>query len=384
MRLGICTFGGDGGKSGISRYIINVLQQLEQQLGSDEAGVVVYPSEEQIFLPAGARRLQALHQSERLRSPVRNILWHQTALPGLCRRERFGVMFLPAANRRLSLRLPCPMVGTVHDFSSLHVAAKYDPARMFYIRKVLPFLIRRLDHVLTVSESSRRDIIDYAGVPGDRVTVTPLAADHTTYFPGDQDEARRLIASRYGIERPYILYTSRLEHPGKNHVRLIQAFDRMKKATGSPHQLVLAGAEWSGSEAVHEAAAKSPYSADIVFPGFVPGGDLPALYRAAEVFMFPSLFEGFGLPIIEAMACGTPTACSNLSSMPEVAGNAAPTFDPYQVEQIEAVLTRLLTDAAWRDECRQKGIVRASQFNWARTAQTTLAVLRATAQQRSS
>jgi glycosyltransferase involved in cell wall biosynthesis len=255
---------------------------------------------------------------------------------------------------------------------------------MFYIRQVLPFLIRRLDHVLTVSESSRRDIIEYAGVPADRVTVTPLAADHTTYFPGDREEARRVMASRYGLERPFVLYTSRLEHPGKNHVRLIQAFERMKKATGAPHQLVLAGSEWSGSEAVHEAAAKSPFAADIVFPGFVPGGDLPAFYRAAEVFIFPSLFEGFGLPIIEAMACGTPTACSNLSSMPEVAGDAAPTFDPYQVEEIEAVLTRLVTDAPWREECRQKGIARAQQFNWTRTAETTLAVLRATAQRRSS
>lgn len=376
MRFGVSTFGGDGGKSGISRYIISLLNEFEKQLGADEARIVVYTSERETFIPPGAIRLQTIDYPESLKPPVRNILWHQTSLSSLCRREKVDVMFLPAANRRLALRLPIPVVGTVHDFSSIHVSAKYDPARMFYIRKVLPFMIRRLDHVLTVSESSRKDIIDFAGVPADRVTVTPLAADHTTYFPSDTQEARLYVAKKYGINAPYILYTSRLEHPGKNHVRLIESFGILKSRTKLPHQLVLPGSDWSGSEAVHEAARKSPFASEIHFPGFVPGADLPALYRGADVFVFPSLFEGFGLPILEAMACGTPTTCSNISSMPEVAGDAAPTFDPYSVDEIADAVELLLTDETWRAECKKKCIARALEFNWKRTAETTLAVLR--------
>jgi glycosyltransferase involved in cell wall biosynthesis len=375
MRIGVCTFGGDGGKSGISRYIISLLGEMARLPHGHEVDVIVYASEREVFLPAEPGPLRAMLQPESLHPPVRNILWHQLSLPGICRRSRFDVMFLPAANRRTSLRLPCPMVGTVHDFSSIHVQGKYDPARMVYIRHVLPFLVRRLSHVLTVSESSRRDIIEYAGVPPERVTVTPLAADHGVYFPGDVEAARATVAAKYGVRAPYILYTSRLEHPGKNHVRLIQAFEMLKRETGMPHQLVLAGSDWSGSEAVHEAARRSPARADILFPGFVAGADLPAFYRGADLFVFPSLYEGFGLPILEAMACGTATACSNISSMPEVAGDAAPTFDPTQPEAIAAVMRPLLADPVHRAQCAARGRERALQFNWRRTAETTLRVL---------
>lgn len=375
MKLGICTFGGDGGKSGISRYIISLVAELARLPHQHDVDLMLYEDERSVFLPTDGRPMRPVSFPASLRPALRNIWWHQTSLPRLCRDGLYDVMFLPAANRRLSLRLPCPSVGTVHDFSSLHVAGKYDPARMFYIKKVLPVLIRRLSHVLTVSESSRRDIIEYAGVPPERVTVTPLAADHAVYFPGDKAASQQRIAERYKVRPPYILYTSRLEHPGKNHVRLIEAFRGLKKDLGVPHQLVLAGSEWSGSEAVHRAAEASGSGADVVFPGFVASADLVDLYRGADVFVFPSLYEGFGLPILEAMACGVPTACSNLSSMPEVAGDAAPTFDPYEPAAIQAVLARLLTDEAFRADCQSRSIARAKEFNCARTAATTLKVL---------
>lgn len=375
MRIGICTFGGDGGKSGISRYIMSLLREFATGASGHEFDVVVYGDERSIFVPEHAAGMEAIEYPERLRPPVRNIWWHQASLPGLCRRRGWDVAFLPAANRRTALRLPCPMAGTVHDFSSIHVAAKYDPARMFYIRRVLPFLARRLDHVLTVSGSSRRDIIDFARVPPDRVTVTPLAADHEAYKPGDHEAAQGRIADRYRIPLPYVLYTSRLEHPGKNHVRLIEAFAKLKAEDGIPHHLVLAGSEWSGSEAVHAFAQEQACADAIHFPGFVAGEDLPALYQGADAFVFPSLYEGFGLPILEAMACGTPTACSNISSMPEVAGDAAPVFDPYDADAIAGVLRRLLLDEAHREERRRLGIERARQFQWARTAKETLLVL---------
>lgn len=374
MKIGITTFGGDGGKSGISRYITKVLAELAGVGAADRFEVMVYEDEQEIFLDH-VPNMSPLCFSRRIRNPVVNVAWHQFMLPRWCRKRSYDVLFLPAGNRRLPLSAPCPTVGTVHDFSSLHVDGKYDPARMFYITRVLPALVRRLTRVIAVSESTKRDIVEYAGVPEDRVTVTHEAVDHDTYFPRDRGAAATQVAAHHGVRRPYVLYISRIEHPGKNHVRLIRAFERLKASTSAPHQLVLAGSDWNRAEAVHEAAAQSACAGDIVFTGFVPGSALVDLYCGADAFVFPSLYEGFGLPVLEAMACGTPVACSNISSMPEVAGDAAALFDPYDEDAIQAILTDLLTDNGLRNDLARRGIARSKEFTWAATAAATHRVL---------
>lgn len=377
MIVGATTFGADGGRSGIGRYVTQLFRAMAEEAGGPEWRVAAHPAELGVFMP-DSPRWRACPVSPFWGAPLKNIVWHQMALGQFCRNEKVDALFLPAGNRRLPLRVPCPSIGVVHDFSALHVAAKYDPARMFYIRKVLPALIRRLSHVITVSESSRRDLLDFAGVPPERITVTPLGADHSLFNPGDPDLAKSAVAGALGVRGPYFLYVSRLEHPGKNHVRLIQAFDRFKKRAGLPHKLVLAGSDWSGAEAVHAAAAAASSSGDILFPGFTPGGLLPDLYRAAAGVVFPSLFEGFGLPVLEAMCCGTPVACSNVSSMPEVAGDASILFDPESIEDIAAAMERLSTDVELRRRLAAGGPARAAEFTWQRTARLTLAAIQQT------
>jgi len=281
----------------------------------------------------------------------------------------------------LPVSLPCPSVGTVHDFSSIHVEGKYDPARMFYIKRVLPFLIRRLTRVLTVSESSKKDIVEYAGVPGEQVTVTPNAADYQLYFPRDKKDVVPQICPKYGIRPPYVLYISRIEHPGKNHAGLIRAFSDLKASEHIPHSLVLTGSDWDRAEEVHRVADKSPYSDDIVFTGFAPTEDIPLLYCGADIFVFPSLYEGFGMPILEAMASGIPVACSNISSMPEVAGDTGILFDPYDEQSITEAMRRLLTDPDLLNVCRERGLERAKKYTWSATAALTLKVLREAAEE---
>lgn len=377
MRVGVITFGGDGGKSGISRYIIKLLEQFDTIPDIPELEVVVYENEKIIFVP-DARRISAFLYPDRLRNPVVNVAWHQFGLPMLCRKRGYDVLFLPAANRRLPFWVPCPTVGTVHDFSSTHVEGKYDPARMFFIKKLTPVLIRRLNAVLTVSESSKTDIVNFCGIPENRVVVTPNGVDIDTYFPADKEAAQAKVTSNYSIRPPYILYVSRIEHPGKNHVRLIQAFNRLKSATGIPHSLVLAGSKWNRAEEVYLTAAQSLFSNDIRFLGFVHEADLPSLYCGADLFAFPSLFEGFGMPILEAMASGTAVVCSNLSSMPEVAGDAALMFDPYNEEDIYLKMEKMITEASMRESYIRKGLDRCNKFSWANTAEKTLDVIRRT------
>lgn len=375
MRIGMTTFGGDGGKSGISKYIIGLLRGLQALDSDEELELFVYEREADLFAP-DRERIAVKTFRETMRHPVLSILWHQLALPRWCRRERYDVMFFPAGNRRLPWRVPCPSVGTVHDFSSLHVEGKYDALRMLYIRRILPAWIRQLTRILTVSESSKRDIVEHVGVPEDRVIVTPLAADRSIYHPRERDEARSRIHARYRFEGPYILYVSRIEHPGKNHVRLIRAFERLKRRGEFPHRLVLAGSDWARAEEVHRVAESTACRDDIVFTGFAADEDLPFFYSGADALVFPSLYEGFGLPVLEAMSCGTPTGCSDISSMPEVAGDAALLFDPHVEEAIESAMRRLISDSALAARLREDGIGRSREFTWERTARQTLEALR--------
>jgi glycosyltransferase involved in cell wall biosynthesis len=270
----------------------------------------------------------------------------------------------------------CPVIGTVHDLSQIHVPGKYDGARQFYARHVLPRLIRRLTHVVTVSRSSKHDIVEYAGVPEDRVTVIPNGVDLDRFRPREKDEARADLDGIIGRDAPFLLYVSRLEHPGKNHVRLIRAFDLFKRQTGLPHRLVLAGPDWSGAEVIHAAAAKADYSGDILCTGFVHGRDLPSLYAAADALVFPSLYEGFGIPLLEAMATGTAVAAARCSSLPEVGGDAALYFDPQEPEEIAAAMSRIVSDDILRRQMVASGLSRASEFSWERTASLTLEVIR--------
>ena len=375
MKVGISTFGGDGGQSGIGQYIIQLIAEFARHPDGCTFEVMGYLDERAVFLPESAG-ITHLPFGSQLRSPLRNVFWHQSSLPRYSRERAFDVLFLPAGNRRLPVYSPCPTVGTVHDFSSLHMPGKYNRAHLFYITHVLPFLIRRLTRVLTVSESSKRDIVEYARVPEEKVTVTPLAADPNVYFPRDPREALALIPTRHAVRPPFILYTSRIEHPGKNHARLIRAFAELKRRDRIPHQLVLTGADRERAEEVHRTAEESGFAKDILFTGFVANQDLPLLYQAADLFVFPSLYEGFGLPILEAMACGTPVACSNVSSMPEVAGDAAILFDPADEASIASAMRRIITGTDLRKDLAARGLERSRQFSWARTAAQTLRVIR--------
>lgn len=374
MKIGITTLGADGGISGISQYLQNLIREFSCTGSEAHFELLVHRGEAEFFVPEG-KNISVFYVSDRLRNPLLNIMWHQFILPVLCKVRGYDVLFLPAANRRLPFWVPCPTVGTAHDFSSLHVQDKYNLPRRLYIKHVLPALVRRLTQVITVSASSKRDIVRYARVPTHRITVTPLAADNRRYFPRSRQKAVDGVSRRLGIRSPYILYTSRIEHPGKNHVRLIHAFEGLKAQYSLPHQLVLAGGNRERAGEVHEVARQSAFAGDIVFPGFVSADDLPDLYRGADLFVFPSLYEGFGLPILEAMSCGVPVICSDLSSMPEVAGEAALLVNPYRVEAISEAMSRVLCQPGTREVCVQRGLERASQFNWHRTADSTLRIL---------
>jgi glycosyltransferase involved in cell wall biosynthesis len=378
MRIGISAFAGDGGKSGISQYMANIVGRLVETAPHHELVAFVGQADRD-WVQSWHRELEVVAFPNWTAHPIASIGWHLLRLAPALRRHGCEAVFMPAANRRLAWSYGVPSLGTVHDFSQLHVPQKYDALRMVYIMRVLPAMMRRLDRVIAVSESTRRDLESFARVPAERIVVIHNGADVSRFTPRQSDGAIAAMRGRLGIDGPYLLYTARLEHPGKNHVRLLEAVAELRRTQDLPHRLVLAGGRWSGAEAIDAKVAELGLQGTVICPGFVPNELLPPLYAGAELFVFPSLFEGFGIPVLEAMASGTPVCAANTSSIPELVDDAGLLFDPADSHAIAASIARLLTDDDLRERLVRRGLDRAARFSWDRAAAAVLAELDALA-----
>jgi len=372
MRIGISTSVIQRGKTGIAQHLFALLPAMLLHSGHHQ--FVLFVMEEDLSLfDFVSDRMRLVTVSERYRSPLRNILWHQTRLPALAREHHLDVLHVPSY-RRLLWQRPCALVATIHDLAPFHVSGKYDWKRMLYGRVIARQFARRQDLIIAISENTSRDISRFFGVPRDRVTVVYNGIEHERFFPGSRDEAMAVVGNAFGLRQPFFLYVARLEHPGKNHVRLISAFDTFKIASGSDWQLVFGGSDWHGAETVHARIKESRFAGDIRALQFVPNEMLPDLYRAAAVFVYPSLYEGFGLPPLEAMACGCPVISSIRGSLGEVVGDSAAIVEPEEVASISKQLFNLATDESIRNRLIAAGLAQAQKFDWKTAAEQTLRV----------
>lgn len=372
MRIGLSTSVIGRGKTGIGQYVFALTRALLAQ-GAAHRFVLFVLEEDLPLFDFAKGRAEFVMVPEKFRPAVKDILWHQNQLPKLARTLRLEVLHVPSY-RRMLWRKPCPLVATIHDLAPFRVAGKYDWKRMFYGKVVARRLARRQDAIIAISGNTARDIRQYFAAPADRVTVIHNGIEHGRFAPDAAGQPKVIVAKRFGLTGPFFLYVARLEHPGKNHVRLIEAFHQFKAATRSDWQLALAGSDWHGAEVIHAAIKQCPVAADIRTLGFVGDADLPGLYHAADSLVFPSLYEGFGLPPIEAMACGCPVISSTRGSLGEVVEEAALLIEPESVADMVAKLTVFVSDAALRDRLRTAGLAQAAKFDWQRAAKETLAV----------
>lgn len=372
IRVGVPSFGTDGGRSGIGSYLFELMSRFDAH--QEFSFELIGPQSDADWYLDGTKHIDFYQVEGADPSPIKNYFWNQRELPRICRERKYDLLFLPAANRRLTGKSPCPTVGTVHDLASLHIKEKYDFKHAVFNRQMLPRLIRKLDRIITVSEFSKQDILRSSGVPDPRVTVIHLAADSDRFYPGDSAKSAEKVSSKYSFSSPYMLYISRLEHPGKNHVNLIKAYEKYRQETGRVISLVLPGPAKERSDEIFAVAKASVYADDICFPGFIDAEDVPDFYRGADLFVLPSRFEGFGLPVLEAMACGTPVISSHAASLPEVSGPHTPLFDPLDVDQIAGAISTALADAAARKELSEKGLAWAADFTWEQTVKKTIDV----------
>jgi glycosyltransferase involved in cell wall biosynthesis len=367
-----------GGRTGVSAYVVNLFAAM-QAADRDTAYDVLVPAPDRDIVPVRGANVRRTVVPARWAHPVAAIAWHNLVLPVRSRREGYDLVHIPSY-RRLPLVKGTRILATVHDLATLHLDAKYDAARMFFNRRIVPTLIRRADRIVTVSRYTRADLVNLVGYPADRIHVVYSGIDHTVYRPVPRDEARARLAESHGLDRPFLVFVSRVEHPAKNHVRLIRAFERLGPDAPDGLQLVFSGADWNGAAEVRAAAAASPKAKDIRFLGFAPLADLPLLYSACEVAVYPSLFEGFGFPIVEALACGAPVVCSNTSSMGEIAGDCVPKFDPTREDDIAAAIAAALRKGRSED-LSARGRAYAAGFTWEGAARATLDVYRRTAEE---
>lgn len=285
--------------------------------------------------------------------------------------KRLGVELLHEPHYVLPLLTPTRSVVTIHDCIHL-LFPQYLPSRMAlgYAKFMMGQAIRRSVTVFTVSEASRQDILRfYPDAQGERVQVVPNAIDPNLIENPGEEEIER-VRERYQIRGRFVLYAGNIK-PHKNLDRLIAAFGLLKQRSGLEDvKLLIIGDEIHKYGSLRRAVESAGVRQDVRFFGFVPDSTLAALYRLASVFAFPSLYEGFGLPPLEAMACGAPVVTSRISSLPEVVGDAALLVDPYSVEAIADGLARVLEDEALRSELIARGRLRAASFSWERSVKS--------------
>ena len=351
---------------GISRVIYHLLAEL----GRDPRGHAF-----DVFVPAAPERngwgSLAFHPSGQLtvRPPIR-IAWEQTVLP------RKLAALQPDLLHGLAYALPVgwsgPGVVTVYDLSFVRFPRAFKPANRIYLAATTRATARRARRVLTISEHARRDIVRVLGVPEQRVDVTyPAAEERFRPLPARDVEAFRVARA---LPEGFIFALGTLE-PRKNLVGLLQAYARLRQPR--PPLYVAGGTGWRFSP-IFDTVRQLRLADDVRWLGYVPEDELPLWYNAARLFAFPSLYEGFGLPVLEAMACGTPVVTSNAASLPEVGGKAAVLVPPLDTQRIAQEMERVLDDSQLRMEMRATGRIQASRFSWrAMTDQTVNAYARA-------
>ena len=372
MNIGFSTSVIQKGKTGVAQYVFALLDALKNADAKHRFHLFVLEGDVPLF-DFVRNHMSIVTVPERFRSPAKNIAWHQTVLPRLARELSLDVLHVPSY-RRMVWSHPCALVATIHDLAPFHVANKYDWKRMIYGRVVARQLAHRQHQIIAISQNTGNDIRHYFQIPSDRITVIHNGLDHNRFTVGNHECARTAICRKHGISAPFFLYVARLEHPAKNHVRLIEAFDAFKKETGSEWRLVFGGSDWHGAEEIHRRIQASPFASEIHNLGFVDPAELPTLYRAAGAFVYPSLFEGFGLPPVEAMACGCPVISSTRGSLKEVIGNAAAVVEPESVQSIHSALAEIAGRAELRNALIEEGLQQAQKFNWNKTAAATCEV----------
>ncbi len=378
MRIGINALYLLPGKVGGSEvYIRNLVKWLENQDSDDEYFIFINRESQGIFeqIAPGMNIVSCrINASSR---PAR-IMWEQFILPFQIRRH--GIDILLSAGMTAPFICPATSVLVIFDLQHINQPDNFSKPYLAFLRAIIYLSAKSADGIITISNKVREDIVKYYKILPDKIAVTYLAIDHNVFRPRDNSDIRR-IREKYHLPERFMLYpASSLPH--KNHERLLQAHLRIREKS-KDMKLVLIGARDKGYDVIEEKINKLGLQDDVIFLGWLPFEDIPLLYCASSVFVFPSLHEGFGIPILEAMGCGVPVICSDIEPIKEIAGEGASFVDPYDPVNVAEGVLSVLSDDNMRLGLIEAGFKRAKEFSWENTALETVSFLRVTAGRRS-
>jgi glycosyltransferase involved in cell wall biosynthesis len=357
--------------AGSSQYVYHLLEEL-RRLDGPESFLAYVRNAHVPASFANRPHFRTLPSGSPTDHPLARIAWEQAIFPRLLRHD--GVTLLHGAINALPVMWRGKSIATILDLTFLRLPEAFNRSNRLYLAWMVRFAARHANRIITISEATRRDVMRLLGVDGERVHRVYCGVDprfHPMVSRADLEGFR----SRNGLPERFILFLATLE-PRKNVTRLIDAYVEMRRLGVTHVPLVLAGGPGWQSEEIYAHAARADLGDNLRFAGYVPGADLPLWYNAADLFVYPSQYEGFGLPVLEALACGTPVITSNGSSLPEVAGEAAILVSPLDSHALAEAMVLALEDTQVKAKLSEAGPRQASKFSWARMAEETLGVYR--------
>ena len=356
--------GYDQGYSGLSSYIYETIKIME----SKYFVTIILLDKDYIKFPKEKfKNLKYIRLPKIFNLAILNVILHTFFLPILTYTKKWEVLFLAAGNRRLVIYSTIPIISTFHDFSQLYVRGKYDKLRMFYIKYFLPFFINKIQKIFVISRSTKIDMEKFFNCEK-KINLNHLGFTQME-IPTSLDSFES-FSSKQSMKKNYILYVSRIEHPGKNHVNLLRAYSLLPEKLKEKYDLIFIGKEWSGSEIVKQEIDNVSLEKNVHIFGFVSDDDLYHFYKYASLFVFPSFYEGFGIPILEAMGHNIPVVCSDRASLPEVGGDAALLFNPDDPKDIASKMSQVLDDENFKNDLVIKGRENIKRFCWEKHVNT--------------
>ena len=358
-----------GPLDGIGRFSFEIIKRVAANNKEDKFTLIFDRSYDPKYITS--KNVYAKWVPPPTRLPFLMDIFFEVSVPVLLRRLKPNVFFSP--DGWVSMSTLTPTVQVVHDLNFIHLPEHLPPRwRKYYLEK-FPLFIERADHIITVSEFSKRDLMKELHVPEKKISVV-YNETAEGFRPAVNMAEIEDIQKRYADGKSYFLFVG-LIHQRKNITGLMQAFALFKGQTGSDAKLVIAGSKKWWTEELEQSFVKNPYQTDIIFTGKVPDEDLQKLYRGSLALVYPSFFEGFGIPILEAFKSDVPVITSNNTALPEVGGDAALYCDPYQPESIAEQMKALYNDKDLRDLCVQRGRIQTSKFSWDAGAETVSKIL---------